>query len=114
MIRVVEKEICPRCERIGSLTKDHIIPKVFVRQLRRFGIELPKGYVNIERVCGGCNWEKDNVLDLGDPITYEAARQLRTKLWEMEMRGEEIQWGKLEQYRDVINSLPVLPPGDGV
>ena len=98
-MKVKEKEICPKCERIGALTKDHIIPQTFIRQCKRFGVYPPKGYVNTERICAGCNLEKGHDIDLGDQITQHMVRELVRVL-----KNKQFTWGKLEKYRYILEA----------
>lgn len=108
-MKVEEKEICPKCERIGKLTRDHKIPQVFVRQCRRFGVQLPPRYTNIERMCAACNLEKGHDLDLGDEVTLYMLQHLASEIMRREANGETVPRGKLARYEDDMREACTYP-----
>ena len=71
---------CPRCGKVGGLTRDHIIPQVLVRIARKYGIPNPEENQKIEMVCGGCNGERGHrIIEDTAKVLKEAILDKREK-----------------------------------
>ncbi len=65
---------CLRCDKIGTMTEDHVVPQWFKKILPQFGLkEIPKELTNeIEIVCQECNGTKGGRFD----FSFKACRDV--------------------------------------
>lgn len=59
---------CPQCLReVSKLTRDHVVPKWFIRALKELGLEAPVSQYS--KICADCNLTKGSKLDFSDTQT---------------------------------------------
>lgn len=81
---------CLRCDAVGKVTEDHVIPQWLKKILPQMGVsvkEWPDGN-NIEIVCEKCNSVKGGILDLKFAQCREVLKKIVIK-WVEEIRKHE-------------------------
>lgn len=78
---------CLRCDAIGPLTEDHVVPKWFKKALPNFGIKFTINE-NSELVCANCNGVKGGSFDFAHITVREFVKQIVVK-WVAEIRKHE-------------------------
>lgn len=80
---------CLRCDKIGKVTEDHIIPQWFLKQLVNFGVK-ENPIDNTEMVCESCNGTKGGKFD----FSFKACRDVMKPI----IRNFVIEIRKHEQF----------------
>lgn len=78
---------CLRCDAIGPVTEDHVIPDWFVKRLGNFGVKAPKEN-EIHMVCPKCNSNKGGKIDFSHNMSRELVKEI-IKNWVVEIRKHE-------------------------
>lgn len=78
---------CLKCDAVGQMTEDHIIPKWFRKQLPNFGIKVP-AQNEIQIVCQKCNSAKGGKIDFSHPTSREFIKKIVID-WTAEIRNHE-------------------------
>lgn len=77
---------CLRCDKIGKVTEDHVIPQWFLKISPQFGI--PKPIIETEIVCEKCNSVKGGNFDFSFKACREVMKPIINK-WVEEIRKHE-------------------------
>lgn len=78
---------CLKCDAVGEMTEDHIVPKWFRKTLPNFGIKIPPQH-EIQIVCKKCNSDKGGKIDFSHENSREFMKKICTD-WILEIRKWE-------------------------
>lgn len=76
---------CAKCDFVGRLTVDHIVPRWILHRMHSFGVDMPRlsklkkrdpGFVNTQLLCQRCNNRKGGSVD----FSYPEVRMLMSEL----------------------------------
>ncbi len=70
---------CLKCDKITTLTEDHICPKWFRKMLPQFGIKKPEQN-EIQLVCSDCNGKKGGLIDYSHDLSREFMKKIVTDI----------------------------------
>lgn len=88
-IKKMARGKCLRCDKIGRMTEDHVVPQWLVKYLPYFGVskkELPP--LDTEMVCEDCNHTKGGKVDFSYPLVRAVMKPIITK-WVAQIRQYE-------------------------
>ena len=69
---------CLKCDAVGEVTEDHVIPDWFMKVMANFGVKTPEKQLQI--ICKKCNLLKAGKVDYKDETTRKMAQELIIKL----------------------------------
>lgn len=69
---------CLKCDAIGTITEDHVIPEWYLKVMANFLIKVPEKQIHL--ICQKCNSEKGGKVDYADEVTRGLAKALVDKL----------------------------------
>ncbi len=78
---------CLKCDAIGPMTEDHLIPRWFIKVLPLFGIKV-KPESNVQLVCQKCNGDKGGKIDFSSAATRDFIKQIM-QIWVFEIEKHE-------------------------
>lgn len=80
---------CLRCDAVGKVTEDHVVPQWFIKQIGNFGLskkDLPS--METEVVCEKCNSTKGGKFDFQFPACRAVMKPIIQK-WVEDIRKYE-------------------------
>lgn len=79
---------CLKCDKVTSMTEDHVFPKWLRKALPNFGIKIPTTG-EVQLICQECNSKKGGNLDYSDSITRSIMKDLVMKFIQEIRKHEE-------------------------